>query len=541
MAGPLALQAIINRAFIRFHAAVLTACWWALWIASFLCAVLYGSIFSPVYYARIVWFVTAHGSQVAVVIAVAITLVVMLMTYLIMRRGMGVDISVCFFCLRYLCKRRIVFLIVAAVALSVCMLVVVASLFTGFIETYERSAVELLGDVVLLAPGGYPIPRYPQLIEHLEQADFVEAATAAIDGDGLLNLDIGRGNVRPVKIWGIDPVSRARVSPFKTALVRQKDLPGEPSWGVPEHPGEVGGYVGIGVMADPNETTDEYDTAAILRDAIGSRAVITTGTFASTADPQETPRPKRVAFRIADVVFAGVYELDSTFVYVPISALQEALYPDANEPVAETISIRLKAGVDSQAALTQLHARWDAFAEQQLGWGPGLRGATDIVTALEMQRDYVAEFRKQMAVLLVVFGVISFSAVVLVFCIFYMIVRLKQRDIAIIKSCGAASVSVAWIFLGFGVTVGVTGAGLGTALGYVITRNINAIEGWIRAVFGLKLWSGSVYMFSHIPNQMNWGWTVLFVGLAVGAAALGALLPALLAAATRPVEVLRYE
>ncbi len=38
---------------------------------------------------------------------------------------------------------------IAAVALSVSLLIVVASLFTGFINVFERAAVEAIGDVVL--------------------------------------------------------------------------------------------------------------------------------------------------------------------------------------------------------------------------------------------------------------------------------------------------------------------------------------------------------------------------------------------------------
>ena len=166
---------------------------------------------------------------------------------------------------------------------------------------------------------------------------------------------------------------------------------------------------------------------------------------------------------------------------------------------------------------------------------------TEITTAREMQHQYVVELRKQMGVLLLIFGVVSFSVVVLVFCIFYMIVKLKQRDVAIMKSCGAASASVAWIFVGFGVTVGMTGAGIGAVFGYVITKNINIVEEWIRIVFGQKLWSSSVYMFDKIPNEVDWGSALPIVGLAIAAAAFGALMPAVMAARTRPVEVLRYE
>jgi len=344
-----------------------------------------------------------------------------------------------------------------------------------------------------------------------------------------------------VSIWGIDPVSRARVSPFKESLVRQEELPGEPSWAVPDQPDKAGGYVGIGVVAEPNESTDEYDRLGVLNEAIGRLAVITTGTMAPTTGSQELPKRRLMPFYIADVVFTGVYDLDSTFVYVPISALQETLYPDANDPLAGTISVKLKPGVDPELAVAQIRGLWRVFATEKLNWGPYAIAATEIATALEMQSQYIGEFRKQMRVLLLIFGVISFSIVVLVFCIFYMIVKLKQRDIAIIKSCGAASVSVAWIFLSFGVTVGVAGAGVGTALGYVITRNINAIEDWIRVVFGLKLWSSSVYMFTKIPNEVDWASALPIVGLAIAAAAVGALIPAMVAALTRPVEVLRYE
>ena len=146
-----------------------------------------------------------------------------------------------------------------------------------------------------------------------------------------------------------------------------------------------------------------------------------------------------------------------------------------------------------------------------------------------------------MGILLLIFGVVSFSVVVLVFCIFYMIARLKQRDIAIMKSCGAASSSVACIFLGFGFCVGVLGSGVGTMLGYVVTKNINVVEGWIRIIFGLKLWKSSVYMFSLIPNEVDWASALPIVLLAIVAAAIGTFVPAVVAARTRPVEILRYE
>jgi lipoprotein-releasing system permease protein len=444
-----------------------------------------------------------------------------------------------FFWLRYLCKRRIVLLSVAAVALSVSLLIVVASLFTGFIDAFERSAVDAIGDVVLTAPSGATFERYPEFVERLEGTDIVQAATATLSSEGLLH--VGRGNVRGVTVWGIEPDRRARVTKLKDALMRQRKMPGEPSFDVPGMPDANGGFVGIGMVADPNEKTDQYDQKAILDKMLGEQVVVTTGTISPGAAGTDEPRRVLIPFRIADIVFTGVYQLDESFVYVPIHDLQKALYPDAEGSLASSISIKLKPGVDPELAVAQIRGLWRTFAADELHWTPFLIAMTRIVTAEEMQRPYVVEIRKQMDILLVVFGVVSFSVVVLVFCIFYMIVRLKRKDVGIMKSCGASSASVVWIFLGFGVAVGVLGAGIGAALGCVITANINGIEEWIRVAFGLKLWQSSVYMFDKIPNVVAVKWALLFMGLSVVAAGAGALLPAALAARTRPVEVLRYE
>lgn len=441
-----------------------------------------------------------------------------------------------FFWLKYLRRRRIVLLSIAAVAVSVSLLIVVASLFGGFIDAFEQSAVEIIGDVVLFAP--VAIRHYPAFLDRLEQTDIVEAATATLSSEGLLF--VGKGNVRGVSIMGIEPARRARVTALKPALVRQKHLPGEPAFDVPGQPTKAGGFVGIGIVADPDDKTDEYDQDAVA-EMIGQLVSATTGALRETPEAGAVPKRRVIPFHIADIVFTGVYDLDETFVYIPIATLQKKLYPDEEDPLATAINIRLRPNVDPVQGVAHIRGVWEVFAGQTLGWSPFLIDQTKVETARDMQHRYVVELRKQMSVLLLIFGVISFSVVVLVFCIFYMIVRLKQKDVAILRSCGAGRISVAWIFLGFGVTVGVVGSGLGTVLGYVITTNINVIEDWIRITFGLELWQSSVYMFNKIPSQVDWGSALSIVGASIAAAALGALLPAVLAARTKPVIILRYE
>ena len=438
-----------------------------------------------------------------------------------------------FLCLRYLRKRKIVFLSVAAVALSVSLLIVVASLFSGFIETFEQAAVEMMGDVVLSPPRSFKIPKYPLFIEQLEQTETVEAATAMLLTYGLLKLDTG--NVRPVEVWGIEPGGRARVTGFKRALLKQRDLPGEPSFDIAESPGKTGGFVGIGVLGEPDDETDEYDLDAVEK-MLGKQIVLTTG----AASGSEINR-RLVPFSIADVVETGIYQFDKGNMYLPIEELQRRLYPKAESPLAGQILIKLTHNADTEVALAAIAGLWRNFVEEHLGADPYLIQKTEIKTAKEMQKLYVKAYRKQMGVLLVIFGVVSLGVVLLVFCIFYMIVRLKQKDIAIIRSCGTSSSAVAMIFLDFGACVGGLGSIIGAFLGYLITTNVNTIEEWIRIVFGLKLWKSSVYMFSKIPNEVDWSLALIFMLVAVAAATIGTLIPAVVAARTKPVDILQYE
>ncbi|MHC4346825.1 MAG: ABC transporter permease, partial [Planctomycetota bacterium] len=432
------------------------------------------------------------------------------------------------------------------------LLIVVSSLFTAFINAFERAAVQAIGDVIVTPP--FKFGKYPSFIERLEQTGAVEAATATLSTQGLLHL--GKGRVRAVMVWGIEAGKRSSVTRLKKSLRRQSRLPGEPAFDVPGFPESVGGFVGIGVVAEPDEKTDEYDFDAVEKGTIGQKVVLVTGTEIGTKSSEDPAgnspsgggsdsgtgfRRKNIPFAISDIVFTGVYPLDKDLVYLPIDELQKRLYPDEARPIADQVHIKVASGVPVETALAQIRGVWEVFASEELGWKSYFIKYADIETAGQMQSRYVGELIKQMGVLLLIFGVVSFGIVLLVFCIFYMIARLKQKDVAILKSCGAASGSVVLVFVGFGTCVGLVGAGLGTLVGYIVTKNVNTIEEWIRIVFGLKLWKSSVYMFSDIPSEVNWDSALIIVLSAVAAVVVGALIPAIVAARTVPADVLRYE
>lgn len=443
--------------------------------------------------------------------------------------------------LRYLSKKKIVLLSIAAVACSCALLIVVASLFTGFINAVEASASDTIGDVIISASDEMKIEKYDRLLESLKGIEAVEAATAVINTQGLMRL--ASGNVRAVEIWGIDILTRAKVVALKQSLLNQKDSSEELTFNPSGDEDTLGGFIGIAITDDPDPITDEYDVEAILRENMNKKVALTTGVLIEDDAREGKSRFKRrnIAFTITDVFFTGTYEIDKNFVFLPIDKLQKKLYPDIDQPIANQVQIKLRANSDINLAMDQIAGLWKNFAKNELGWSDYQISLISIKTSKQLQEPLVAEFRKQMQVLLAIFSVVSFSVVVLIFCIFYMIVETKRKDIGIIRSCGASTSSIMWIFLGFGGCVGLIGSGFGVLLGYIITKNVNVVERMVSSALGLKLWKSSVYMFTKIPNEMDWAAVMPIVISATVAACLGVLLPAIIAAKVRPIKILRYE
>jgi lipoprotein-releasing system permease protein len=124
---------------------------------------------------------------------------------------------------------------------------------------------------------------------------------------------------------------------------------------------------------------------------------------------------------------------------------------------------------------------------------------------------------------------------------FFMIVVEKTRDIGILKSLGASAGGVLGIFMGYGLTLGVVGSGVGMVIGLLFVRNINGIRTVLESITGQKVFDPSIYYFYKIPTivePFTVGW-IVFGALTI--AVLASILPALRAATLHPVEALRYE
>ncbi|HEX4131309.1 MAG TPA: FtsX-like permease family protein [Pirellulales bacterium] len=251
-------------------------------------------------------------------------------------------------------------------------------------------------------------------------------------------------------------------------------------------------------------------------------------TFPTAGTP---PRAVDDTFTIVDLYESKMSEYDSSLVFVPISRLQELrgmVDPNTGLRYATSIQIKLKPGVDGNAVRDKLRR---AFPPEMFS----------ISTWRDKQGALLAAVQMETAILNVLLFMIIAVAGFGILAIFFMIVVEKTRDIGILKSLGASGRGIMGIFLGYGLSLGALGAGVGMVMGLLFIWNINDIAHLLSLLTGQEVFDPSIYYFYQIPTIVD-PWTVTWiVAGAVGIAVLASVLPARRAAALHPVEALRYE
>ncbi len=230
-------------------------------------------------------------------------------------------------------------------------------------------------------------------------------------------------------------------------------------------------------------------------------------------------------FTCVDLYESKMSEYDSQFVFVSMKTLQD-LRGMPNK--ANQIQIQLREGADLDAACEELQKVFDPQLFICKTWRDD---KMPLLQAVDME---IAVLNVLLFMIIAVsgFGILS---------IFYMVVTDKTRDIGILKALGASSWGVMSIFLMYGLSLGIVGAGLGMILGLVFVCNINEIADLLSTMLGREVFPPDIYYFYQIPYDISFDTVSWIMGGALLIAVLASVFPARRASRLQPVESLRYE
>jgi lipoprotein-releasing system permease protein len=164
-----------------------------------------------------------------------------------------------------------------------------------------------------------------------------------------------------------------------------------------------------------------------------------------------------------------------------------------------------------------------------------------VQTWKDKQGALLAAVQMETAILNVLLFLIIAVAGFGILAIFFMIVVEKTRDIGILKSLGASRRGIMGIFLGYGLSLGMVGSGVGMILGLLFVAYINEIADLLGWITGQEVFDPKIYYFNKIPTIVEPFTVSWIVAGALAIAVLASVLPARRAAGLHPVEALRYE
>ncbi len=385
---------------------------------------------------------------------------------------------------------------VGAVALGVAALIIVMSVMNGFRAELFDKIVGLNGHAIIQGYDGR-LENWQAIAGRAKATPGVQSAIPLIEQPLMASAN---GRVEGVLVRG-NRVADIRDNPILNGNVKSGDLKSL----VP----------GSGMIA------------------IGARLAETLGAFPGSEislispDGRSTPVgtvPRIVTYTVGAVFEVGVYEYDNKFIVMPMEDAQTlTMLGDGVGMVEVEVDDPDKVGQTLAPLQNVVRGRGVIIDWRQMN--------SALFEALEVER--IAMFVVLCIIILVAAFNIASSLI--------MLVRAKTRDIAILRTMGASRAAMTKIFMTVGLTIGAVGIVTGAILGATFLFFRQGVVDVIQVVTGQNLWDPSVRFLSELPSKTDPVEVAAIIIVTLVLTFFATLFPARRAAATDPVQVLRYE
>ncbi len=385
------------------------------------------------------------------------------------------------------------------IMLGVATLIVVMSVMGGFHDTLLGRIVGMNGHVVVYHQDG-AISDFDFLIDKMKQNKVVDTRVNSIVpiAEGQV-MATAKGNNTGAMIRGI------RMSDLAAKTQTGTRIYGKPLSEIRD--GELVGGASL---------------TRALKVTMGDNISLVSAN-AATPTPFGS-MPRIMSYPVMSSFFMGMYEYDSGYIFMPLETAQK--YLNIGDAVTH-IDLFLDNPEDTTAVVESLvDLLPDGFVVRD--WRDLNRG---FVGALQVESNVM------FLILLLIVIVAAFNIV----SSLVMLVKDKNKDIAVLRTFGVSRKSMMKIFMLSGTSIGIIGAFFGTIFGVLIAIYIEPIRQFFQWLTGRDLFPAELYYLSELPSKLVLTDVLGIALIAVLLSFLATLYPAWKAANTDPVEVLRNE
>lgn len=235
------------------------------------------------------------------------------------------------------------------------------------------------------------------------------------------------------------------------------------------------------------------------------------------------PMPRKKTFRVVATFKSGMYEYDSTVSYIPLSMAQKLFMMGYS---VSALSIFTKNPMTIDDLMCFLTHRYETeFAVTN--WKSN---NSSFMKAVEVERN----------VMFLILTLITLVASFNIIACMIMLVKDKEKDIAILRTIGFRRNSIMKIFFLAGSFIGVSGTILGGVVGLLFSMNIQKIQELIEKMFQTQVFSPEVYFLTHLPSIIMPTDVAITVFVSLFLSCIATLYPARRASRLNPTEILRY-
>ena len=401
--------------------------------------------------------------------------------------------------LRYLKAKRkqtfvsvISFISISGVAIGVMALIIVLGVMTGFSDDLRNKILGAKSHLVI-SQYGAGITHYREIMEEVEKTKDVVSTTPSIYSQVMLS---SSSNALGVVLKGIDVESAPKVTNLASIIKEGSlsDLKGPASSGQP------------GIILGK-------ELAMILGVFCGDTIKVISP-FGTMTPGGMVPRSKE--FTVVGIFDSGMYEYDSTLSYISLDNAQHFL----NKPgIATGIEVKVK----------------EIYRVKQTSQKIGKKLGVEyrVRDWMEMHKNLYAALKLEKMAMFIILVLIILVAAFNIVGTLIMVVNDKHKDIAILKSMGARSLSIMKIFILEGLIIGLTGTTLGVLGGFLLA--------FLQNTYHIIALPPDVYYISHLLIKITPRDLFLVVFSAISITLLATIYPSWQASKLDPVEALRYE